>query len=37
MPSVKLGSTQIIINNAEPGLLPRSAASTVAFEYLNLI
>jgi len=32
-----LGSTQIIFNNAEPGLLPRSAASIAAFEYLNSI
>jgi predicted NBD/HSP70 family sugar kinase len=32
-----LGSTQIIFNNAEPALLPRSAASIAAFEYLNSI
>jgi predicted NBD/HSP70 family sugar kinase len=32
-----LGSTQIIFSNAEPGLLPRSAASIAAFEYLNSI
>jgi hypothetical protein len=32
-----LGSTQIIFNNAEPVLLPRSAASIAAFEYLDSI
>ena len=32
-----LGSTQIIFNNAEPALLPRSAASIAAFEYLDSI
>ena len=32
-----LGSTQIVFSNAEPGLLPRSAASIAAFEYLNSI
>ena len=32
-----LGSTQIIFNSAEPALLPRSAASIAAFEYLNSI
>lgn len=30
-----LGSTQIIFNDAERDLLPRSAASIAAFEYLN--
>lgn len=32
-----LGSTQIIFNDSEEGLLPRSAASIAAFEYLNSI
>jgi predicted NBD/HSP70 family sugar kinase len=32
-----LGSTQIIFNDSENGLLPRSAASIAAFEYLNSI
>lgn len=30
-----LGSTQIIFNDADQNLLPRSAASIAAFEYLN--
>jgi len=32
-----LGSTQIVFSDAEPVLLPRSAASIAAFEYLNSI
>jgi predicted NBD/HSP70 family sugar kinase len=32
-----LGSTQILFSDAEPELLPRSAASIAAFEYLNSI
>jgi predicted NBD/HSP70 family sugar kinase len=32
-----LGSTQIIFHDAEPGLLPRSAAAIAAFEYLSSI
>ncbi len=30
-----LGSTQILFSDAEPGFLPRSAASIAAFEYLT--
>jgi predicted NBD/HSP70 family sugar kinase len=30
-----LGSTQIVFGDAEPGFLPRSAASIAAFEYLT--